>query len=109
MQKVHVNGQDAVRIALEKDTLDVWRGGEKIETEAGFTEEGSEQVFTIHNQDARILGKYFHGLSRIIFLSQFWGLVSLLTLLAGVWNSNVSQNRDYKCFLVPCQRLVAAS
>ena len=67
MQKVHVNGQDAVRIALEKDTLDVWRGGEKIETEAGFTEEGSEQVFTIHNQDARILGRYSYGFTPTIF------------------------------------------
>ena len=44
-------------MALEKDTLDVWVGGNRIETQAGFTEEGSEQIFTIDNQEARILGK----------------------------------------------------
>merc|ERR1712189_96882 len=43
-----VGGKDGmVRIALERDSLDVWMNGKKIETEAGFTEEGSEMPFHI--------------------------------------------------------------
>ena len=51
-----------IRVALEKDSLDVWIGGEKIETVAGFTEVGSEQIFSLHNQEAKILGEFltFH-------------------------------------------------
>jgi len=36
-------GESESRIALEKDSLEVWVNGEKIETEAGFTDEGGDQ------------------------------------------------------------------
>ena len=48
-----------VRVALEKDTLDVWLNGLKIETESGFTEDGSEITFQIGNRAARIIGFCF--------------------------------------------------
>ena len=35
-------GESESRIALEKDSLEVWVNGEKIETEAGFTDEGRD-------------------------------------------------------------------
>ena len=59
MKSIPIPGESPVRVALEKDSLDVWVGGSRIETEAGFTEEGSEQIFTVENQEARILGKKF--------------------------------------------------
>ena len=54
--RVDVNGS-SVRVALEKDSLDVWVGAEKIETEAGFIDEGSEQNFILGDREVKIIGK----------------------------------------------------
>ena len=48
-------GDNESRIALEKDSLEVWVNGEKIETEAGFTDEGSEMTFELNEKQARIV------------------------------------------------------
>ena len=65
LKSIPIPGEAPIRVALEKDSLDVWVGGSRIETEAGFTEEGSEQIFTVENQEARILGKnLFSKISR---------------------------------------------
>merc|ERR1712168_396850 len=48
-------GESESRIALEKDSLEVWVNGEKIETEAGFTDEGSEMTFELNEKQARIV------------------------------------------------------
>ena len=45
------------RVALETDALEVWLNGVKIETESGFTEDGSEMTFQIGNRQARIIGE----------------------------------------------------
>ena len=42
------------RIVLEKDTLDVWVNGKKVETAGEFTDDGTETHFTIANQPAYI-------------------------------------------------------
>ena len=38
-------------MALETDALDVWLNGIKIETESGFTEDGSETIVGTSNDD----------------------------------------------------------
>jgi hypothetical protein len=43
------------RIAIEKDTLDIWVGNEKIEAESGFTDNGSEQLFVLEGKQFQIL------------------------------------------------------
>ena len=43
------------RIVLEKDTLDVWVNGVKVETAGEFTEDGTETHFAIGDQPAYIL------------------------------------------------------
>ncbi len=45
------------RIAIEKDTLDIWVGNEKIEAESGFTDNGSEQLFVLEGKQFQILGE----------------------------------------------------
>ena len=52
---------ESTRVALEKDALDVWLNGIKIETESGFTDEGSEMSFQIGNRQARIVGMFLKG------------------------------------------------
>merc|ERR1712168_199920 len=46
---------ESTRVALERDALDVWLNGVKIETESGFTEDGSEMTFQIGSRQARIV------------------------------------------------------
>ena len=48
---------EPIRVALEKDSLDVWINGAKIETESGFTDEGSEMTFEVNGKLARIIGE----------------------------------------------------
>jgi len=52
--KIRLSDKES-RIALEKDSLEVWVNGEKIETEAGFTDEGSEMTFELNEKQARIV------------------------------------------------------
>ena len=43
------------RVVLEKDTLDIWANGRKVEVAAEFTDDGTETHFTIGKQAAHIL------------------------------------------------------
>lgn len=43
------------RVVLEKDTLDIWVNGRKVEVAAEFTDVGTETHFTIGKQAAHIL------------------------------------------------------
>merc|ERR1711879_396661 len=43
------------RIVLEKDKMEVWINGQKVEVAAEFVDEGTETHFTIGNQPAHIL------------------------------------------------------
>ncbi|CAF4793997.1 unnamed protein product, partial [Rotaria magnacalcarata] len=40
------------RIVLEKDTLDLWVNGQRVEAEAEFTDEGTETIFDIAGHPA---------------------------------------------------------
>ncbi|XP_073708471.1 fas apoptotic inhibitory molecule b [Garra rufa] len=42
------------RIVLEKDTMDVWCNGQKMETTGEFTENGSETHFAVENHECCI-------------------------------------------------------
>ncbi len=42
------------RVTLERDTLDVWVNGRRVETAGEFTDEGTETHFTISGQPAFI-------------------------------------------------------
>jgi len=44
----------AFRVAMEKDTLDVWVNGDKVETAGEFTESGTETHFGIGDHSAYI-------------------------------------------------------
>ncbi|XP_078259600.1 fas apoptotic inhibitory molecule a [Rhinoraja longicauda] len=50
---LNLDGVDS-RIVLEKDTMDVWCNGKKVETAGEFVEDGTETHFTIGNHDCRI-------------------------------------------------------
>ena len=41
-----LDGED-YRVVLEKDTLDIWVNGQRIEAEAQFTDDGTETIFDI--------------------------------------------------------------
>lgn len=47
---LNLDGMDC-RVVLEKDTMDVWCNGEKIETAGEFVDDGTETHFTLgdHN------------------------------------------------------------
>ncbi|XP_028662410.1 fas apoptotic inhibitory molecule a isoform X2 [Erpetoichthys calabaricus] len=47
---LNLDGVDC-RIVLEKDTMDVWCNGKKMETAGEFVEDGTETHFTIGNHD----------------------------------------------------------
>ncbi|KAK7791240.1 hypothetical protein R5R35_000972 [Gryllus longicercus] len=50
---VHI-GADAYRVVLERDTLDVWANGQKLETTGEFVEDGTETHFTLGDTPAYI-------------------------------------------------------
>ncbi|XP_076825592.1 fas apoptotic inhibitory molecule 1-like [Clavelina lepadiformis] len=50
---LHLDGQDT-RIVLEKDTMDVWCNGDKMETAGEFTDEGTETHFEMGNHSCFI-------------------------------------------------------
>ncbi|XP_048455016.1 fas apoptotic inhibitory molecule a isoform X2 [Rhincodon typus] len=50
---LNLDGIDA-RIVLEKDTMDVWCNGKKVETAGEFVDDGTETHFTIENHDCCI-------------------------------------------------------
>ncbi|XP_075685108.1 fas apoptotic inhibitory molecule 1 isoform X1 [Rhinoderma darwinii] len=50
---LHVDGEDC-RVVLEKDTMDVWCNGKKLETAGEFVDDGTETHFTIGDHDCRI-------------------------------------------------------
>ena len=43
------------RVVLEKDTLDIWVNGTKVEMAAEFTDDGTETHFAIGTQPAYVL------------------------------------------------------
>ena len=63
-------------MALERDALDVWLNGVKIETESGFTEDGSEMTFQIGNRQARIVGTFFNRQIKDLTQFQFLAVTS---------------------------------
>lgn len=50
---VHV-GNETYRVVLEKDTLDIWVNGRKIDATGEFVEDGTETHFTLGNTSAYI-------------------------------------------------------
>lgn len=48
---LNLDGVDT-RIVLEKDTLDIWVNGQRIDSEAQFTDEGTETNFDISGHSA---------------------------------------------------------
>lgn len=66
-----VNGIDT-RIVLEKDTLDVWVNGQRVETAGEFTDDGTETHFEVHDRPAYIKavssGKRRDGIIHQLFI-----------------------------------------
>nr|XP_006636328.2 PREDICTED: fas apoptotic inhibitory molecule 1 isoform X1 [Lepisosteus oculatus] len=50
---INLDGVDC-RIVLEKDTMDIWCNGKKMETAGEFVEDGTETHFTVGNHDCCI-------------------------------------------------------
>uniref|UniRef100_A0A4W2EZ31 Fas apoptotic inhibitory molecule 1 n=3 Tax=Bos TaxID=9903 RepID=A0A4W2EZ31_BOBOX len=50
---LHLDSED-FRVVLEKDTLDVWCNGKKMETAGEFVDDGTETHFNIGNHDCYI-------------------------------------------------------
>lgn len=50
---LHLDGED-LRVVLEKDTMDVWCNGKKMETAGEFVEDGTETHFSFGNHDCYI-------------------------------------------------------
>ncbi|CAH6777853.1 fas apoptotic inhibitory molecule 1 isoform X2 [Phodopus roborovskii] len=45
---LHLDGED-LRVVLEKDTMDVWCNGQKMETAGEFVDDGTETHFSVGN------------------------------------------------------------
>lgn len=60
------------RVVLEKDTLDIWVNGQRIEAEAEFTDDGTETVFSINDHRAVLkpisTGHARYGISHALFV-----------------------------------------
>lgn len=50
---LHLDGED-FRVVLEKDTMDVWCNGKKMETAGEFVDDGTETHFNVGNHDCYI-------------------------------------------------------
>ncbi|KAF7652724.1 hypothetical protein LDENG_00093440 [Lucifuga dentata] len=50
---VHVDGEDC-RIVLEKDTMDVWCNGQRMDTTGEFVDNGAETTFTLGEHECCI-------------------------------------------------------
>lgn len=50
---LHLDGQD-LRVVLEKDTMDVWCNGQKLETAGEFVDDGTETHFSVGNHECYI-------------------------------------------------------
>uniref|UniRef100_A0A8C0Z6X4 Fas apoptotic inhibitory molecule 1 n=6 Tax=Canidae TaxID=9608 RepID=A0A8C0Z6X4_CANLF len=50
---LHLDGED-FRVVLEKDTMDVWCNGKRMETAGEFVEDGTETHFSVGNHDCYI-------------------------------------------------------
>ena len=89
-------GESESRIALEKDSLEVWVNGEKIETEAGFTDQGSEMTFELNEKQARIVavtsGKRREG----ILHQEGLQIDKIRSTLAKIWSPVIMPNRFTK-------------
>ncbi len=48
-----VNGE-MYRVVMEKDTLDIWVNGKRVETAGEFADEGTETHFAIDNVPGKI-------------------------------------------------------
>ena len=68
---VRLDGQD-FRVVLEKDTLDLWLNGQRIEADAEFTDDGTETVFQIidHVAILRAVSTGYHrsGINHSLFV-----------------------------------------
>jgi len=60
------------RIVLEKDTLDLWVNGQRIEADAEFTDDGTETVFDISGHPAILkavsTGFRRSGINHVLFV-----------------------------------------
>ncbi|XP_039074144.1 fas apoptotic inhibitory molecule 1 isoform X2 [Hyaena hyaena] len=50
---LHLDGED-FRVVLEKDTMDVWCNGKRMETAGEFVDDGTETHFSVGNHDCYI-------------------------------------------------------
>ncbi|KAL1781658.1 fas apoptotic inhibitory molecule 1 isoform X1 [Sigmodon hispidus] len=50
---LHLDGED-LRVVLEKDTMDVWCNGQKMETAGEFVDDGTETHFSVGNHNCYI-------------------------------------------------------
>lgn len=50
---MNLNDED-FRVVLEKDTVDVWCNGKKMETAGEFVDDGTEMHFSVGNHDCYI-------------------------------------------------------
>ena len=60
------------RIVLEKDTLDLWLNGQRVEADAEFAEDGTETCFDISGHPAilKAISSGFHraGINHVLFV-----------------------------------------
>nr|XP_046237861.1 fas apoptotic inhibitory molecule b [Scatophagus argus] len=66
-----VDGEDR-RVVLEKDTMDVWCNGQKVDTQGEFVDDGTETHFTLGGHECCIKasssGKKKHGIVHHLLL-----------------------------------------
>lgn len=59
---------------MEKDTLDLWVNGQRIEADAEFTDEGTETVFDIggHQANLKAVSSGYHrlGINHALFVDR---------------------------------------
>jgi hypothetical protein len=67
------NGVD-YRLVLEKDTLDLWLNGQRIDADAEFTDDGTETVFQIDDRRAVLkaisTGYHRSGINHALFVDE---------------------------------------
>ena len=70
---LRLDGQD-YRIVLEKDTLDLWVNGQRVQVEAEFTDEGTETSFQINGHPAVLkaisTGYHRSGINHALFVNR---------------------------------------
>ena len=70
---LRLDGQD-YRVVLEKDTLDLWVNGQRVQVEAEFTDEGTETSFQINGHTAVLkaisTGYHRSGINHALFVNR---------------------------------------